>query len=61
MVVFGVVGGGSMIALLVVLQFATYAVVYLILSLRLGGWLKLFQWLPFGAIAAVALIALSVG
>jgi hypothetical protein len=37
LVVSGFAGGGAMIASLVVLQFTGYAVVYLILSLRLGG------------------------
>jgi hypothetical protein len=36
-------------AWLIAAQFAGYAVAYLITSLRLGGALKLFQWLPFAA------------
>jgi hypothetical protein len=32
-------------------QFAGYAAVYFAISLRLGGALKLFQWIPFGATA----------
>ena len=38
-------------AWLIAAQFGGYAVAYLIISLRLGGALKLFQWLPFAATA----------
>ena len=38
-------------AWLIAAQFAGYAAVYLIISLRLGGALKLFQWLLFAATA----------
>jgi hypothetical protein len=39
---------------LIAAQFAGYAATYLVLSLRLGGVLKLFQWLPFAATAILA-------
>jgi len=39
---------------LVAAQFAGYATIYLAISLRLGGVLKLFQWLPFAATAMLA-------
>jgi hypothetical protein len=39
---------------LVAAQFAGYAAIYLAISLRLGGVLKLFQWLPFAATAMLA-------
>ena len=39
---------------LIAAQFAGYAVTYLVISLRLGGVLKLFQWLPFAATAILA-------
>src|SRR5215471_9865212 len=42
---------GSAVAWLIAAQFAGYAAVYLVISLRLGGALKLFQWIPFGSTA----------
>ncbi|HLX17552.1 MAG TPA: hypothetical protein VKS24_20370 [Bradyrhizobium sp.] len=39
---------------LVAAQFAGYAAIYLVISLRLGGVLKLFQWIPFAATAVLA-------
>ena len=44
-------GWGDAVAWLIAAQFAGYAVAYLIISLHLGGALKLFQWLPFAATA----------
>ena len=38
-------------AWLIAAQFAGYAAVYLVISLRLGGPLRLFQWMPFAATA----------
>jgi hypothetical protein len=45
---------GNGAAWLISAQFAGYAVVYLVISLRLGGALKLFQWMPFGATAILS-------
>ncbi len=42
------------LAWLVAAQFAGYAAVYLVISLRLSGALKLFQWMPFGATAILS-------
>jgi hypothetical protein len=39
---------------LIAAQFAGYAATYLVISLRLGGALKLFQWIPFAATAILA-------
>jgi hypothetical protein len=39
---------------LIAAQFAGYAATYLVISIRLGGVLKLFQWLPFAATAILA-------
>jgi len=50
----GAYGRQDWLAALVALQFAGYALTYLILSSRLGGPLVLFQWLPFGATAILA-------
>jgi len=47
-------GHGNIVASLIAAQFAGYAAVYLVLSLRLGGALKLFQWMPFGATAILS-------
>ena len=47
-------GNGNAVAWLVAAQFAGYAAVYLIISLRLRGALKLFQWIPFGATAILS-------
>ena len=47
-------GDGNAVAWLVAVQFAGYAVVYVVISLRLGGALKLFQWMPFGATAILS-------
>jgi len=45
---------GHAVAWLVAAQFAGYAAVYLVISVRLSGALKLFQWLPFGATAILS-------
>jgi len=47
-------GNGNAVAWLVAAQFAGYAAVYLIISLRLSAALKLFQWMPFGATAILS-------
>jgi hypothetical protein len=47
-------GHGNIVASFIAAQFAGYATVYLVLSLRLGGALKLFQWMPFGATAILS-------
>jgi hypothetical protein len=54
LVAVGIRGHGHPVARLVGAQFAGYAAVYLIISLRLGGALKLVQWLPFGATAILS-------
>ena len=53
--------GGTVAAWLIAAQFAGYAVVYLALSLRLGGALKLFQWPLFGAIAIFSALGALTG
>jgi hypothetical protein len=52
--VLGARGQYDAAAWLVAAQFAAYAATYLVISLRLGGVLKLFQWLPFAATAILA-------
>jgi len=47
-------GHSNAVAFFVAAQFAGYAAVYLVISLRLGGALKLFQWMPFGATAILS-------
>jgi len=47
-------GHGNAVASLIAAQFAGYAAVYLVLSLRLGGASKLFQWMPFDATAILS-------
>ena len=49
-------GFGNAVAWLISAQFAAYVAVYLVTSLRLGGALKLFQWVPFGATAILSAI-----
>jgi len=49
-------GRSEAVAWLIATQFAGYATVYLIISLRLGGALKLFQWIPFGFSAILAAV-----
>jgi hypothetical protein len=39
---------------LIAAQFVAYAALYLGISLRLGGALKLFQWIPFATTAILA-------
>jgi hypothetical protein len=39
---------------LIAAQFAGYAATYIVISLRLGGALKLFQWIPFISTAILA-------
>ena len=41
-------------AWLIAAQFISYAALYLGISLRLGGALKLFQWIPFAMTAILA-------
>jgi hypothetical protein len=48
--------GGAVARLLVAAEFASYAAAYLVISLRLGGATRLFQWIPFGATAALAAV-----
>src|SRR5437868_6326345 len=52
--VLGVLGRHDAAIWLVAAQFAGYAATYLVISLRLGGALKLFQWLPFLSTAILA-------
>jgi hypothetical protein len=47
-------GHGDSVAWFVAAQFAGYAAVYLVISLGLGGALKLFQWMPFAATAVLS-------
>ena len=47
-------GAGGAVVWLVATQFASYAAAYLVISLRLGGATKLFQWIPFRSTAALA-------
>lgn len=54
LILLAVHGRQSAAAWLVAAQFAGYAATYLVISLRLGGILKLFQWLPFAATALLA-------
>jgi len=49
-------GRGDAAAWLIAAQFAAYAALYLVMSLRLGGALKLFQWIPFGSTAILTAI-----
>ena len=49
-------GRGDAAAWLIAAQFAAYAAVYLVVSLRLGGALKLFQWIPFGSTAILTAV-----
>ena len=50
----GVVGQPTIVGKVIAAQFAGYAVLYLVISLRLGGPLRLFQWMPFAATSALA-------
>jgi hypothetical protein len=52
----GAQGRGAAVAGLIAVQFAGYAAVYLATSLRLGGALRLFQWIPFGVTAILAAV-----
>lgn len=56
LIVLGIYGPARAVTLLVAAQFAGYAAVYLALSLRVGGVLRLFQWIPFGLTAILAAI-----
>ncbi|SRR5258708_916158 len=47
-------GLGNAVAWLISAQFAGYAAVYVVISLRLSGALKLFQWMPFSATAILS-------
>ena len=47
-------GGHDVAVGLIAAQFAGYAVVYLLISMRLGSAFKLFQWIPFAATALLA-------
>jgi hypothetical protein len=52
----GAYGRQDAAAWLIAAQFAGYAAAYLIISLRLGGALRLFQWIPFALTAIVAAV-----
>jgi hypothetical protein len=52
----GAQGRGAAVAGLIAVQFVGYAAVYLAISLRLGGALRLFQWIPFGVTAILAAV-----
>jgi len=54
LIALGAGGHANAVASLVAAQFAGYAAVYLIVSLRLGGALRLFQWMPYGATAILS-------
>jgi hypothetical protein len=56
LLVLGAYGRHDAAAWLIAAQFAAYAAVYLVISLRLGGVLKLFQWMPFALTAIVTAI-----
>jgi hypothetical protein len=49
--ILGTYGRGDAAARLIAVQFAGYAETYLVISLRLGGAWKLFQWFPFASTA----------
>lgn len=51
LLVLGACGRHDAAAWLIAAEFAGFAVVYLVISLRLGGVLKLFQWIPFASTA----------
>ena len=52
--ILGTLGQQDAAVRLIAAQFAGYAATYLVISLRLGGVLKLFQWLPVAATAILA-------
>jgi hypothetical protein len=54
LLVLGACGQQHAVAWLVAAQFVSYAALYLGISLRLGGALKLFQWIPFAITAILA-------
>jgi hypothetical protein len=54
MLLLGARGQHGAVAWLIAAQFAGYAAIYLLISLRLGGVFKLFQWMPFAATAILA-------
>ena len=54
LIALGAGGHANAVASLIAAQFAGYAAVYLIISMRLGGALTLFQWVPFGATAILS-------
>lgn len=54
LLVLGAYGHHEAAVWLIAAQFTGYAATYLVISLHLGGALKLFQWLPFMATAILA-------
>jgi hypothetical protein len=59
--VLGTYGRVGAAARLIALQFAGYAATYLVISLRLSGAWKRFQWLPFAATAILVAGAVLAG
>jgi hypothetical protein len=55
--ILGVSGQHGAVAWFIAAQFAGYAAIYLVLTLRLGSPLKLFQWVPFAMTAILAALA----
>jgi hypothetical protein len=56
LMVTGVYGRQDLVGWFIAAQFASYAVVYLAISLSLGGFLKLFPWTLFAATAVLTAI-----
>jgi len=52
----GAQGRSGIAVWLIAAQFGCYAVIYLFLTLRLGGIGRLFQWMPFAAVGLLAAI-----
>jgi hypothetical protein len=54
LLVLGAYGRGDAAAWLIAAQFTGYAAAYLVISMRMGGVRKLFQWVPFAMTAILA-------
>jgi hypothetical protein len=57
LIILGLNGQHGAMAWFIAAQFAGYAAIYLVLTLRRGGPLKLFQWLPFALTAILTALA----
>ena len=56
LLVIGIYGRSNLVAWFIAAEFAGYAMIIFVLSVRLGGASKLFQWVLFAGVGLLATI-----